>query len=737
MSRIVLFFCISFLMISKVSLASHAAGMDISYQCITSGITFDTYRITVKFYRDCGPGNWNAPNSFPLNYSSSSCGYNLNQNLPLVSVTNITPTCASITSPCNTPGVVGIEEYIYQGNITIPKCNDWVFTACENARNGAITTGPSGTLCVQGLLNNTQYCNNSPVFTEYPTPYLCVNQQFCYNNGAVDPDGDSLAYALVTPLNAAWGGVVNYNAGYSATNPISGTTTFDALTGDLCMLANQQQVSVVAMKVSEYRNGILIGSVVRDIQIIVLSNCATTPPILTGFNGTPQNVTTAAQGDHEVNHCGNGVDSIIKTISATLGASSDKVMTWSGVNLPTSNPATFTISNNGTNNPTGTFSWVPDYIDVLNGPIYYFTVSVTDDACPINNLFSYTYTINLTSSSGFIFSDITTDVSCPGNIDGAIDITVFGPSGVPTYDWTGPNGFVANTEDVSNLDTGQYTVNVTDAGGCSSSRMYDVLQNVVSLSEIHTDPSCFSYNDGLIDLSVDSGSFPYVYSWVSNGAIISNQEDLTNISEGTYTVTVTDAVACSKDLSILITAPPILDVNGLVSSDYNGQDISCHGLSDAQITASAAGGTPPYSYSIDNIVFSSSSIFSNLPEGIQPVFYKDAQGCLESENITITEPSPLALVIDNFSNISCFGAADAFIEISVSGGTTIIPSGYNFLWSSPSNGFTSSSEDLPNINQSGTYYCTVTDVNSCPIYSLPINIIFESLYSKLVDYSYV
>ena len=60
--------------------ATHAAGMDISYQCITSCITFDTYRITVKFYRDCGPGNWNAPNSFPLNYSSSSCGYNLNQN---------------------------------------------------------------------------------------------------------------------------------------------------------------------------------------------------------------------------------------------------------------------------------------------------------------------------------------------------------------------------------------------------------------------------------------------------------------------------------------------------------------------------------------------------------------------------------------------------------------------------------------------------------------------------------
>ena len=149
-------------------------------------------------------------------------------------------------------------------------------------------------MCVQAELNNVQFCNNSPDFTEYPTPYLCVNQQFCYNNGAIDVDGDSLVYSLVTPLNTANGGTVNYNFGYSYMNPIDGTTSFDSLTGDLCMFPISQQVTVVAMKISEYRNGVFIGSVIRDIQIIILGNCATTPPILTGLNGAPINVTTAA-----------------------------------------------------------------------------------------------------------------------------------------------------------------------------------------------------------------------------------------------------------------------------------------------------------------------------------------------------------------------------------------------------------------------------------------------------------
>jgi hypothetical protein len=363
--------------------ATHAAGMDLTYEWVSG----NTYKVTLKFYRDCSNGI-GAPGSFSLNYSSNSCGYSSSSNMSQVSSQNITPVCASITNPCG-PTIVGIEEYIYETTITLPNnCSDWILSACECCRNNAISTinNPGGEqLCVEAQLDNTNnYNNSSPIFTEYPTPYICVNQQFCYNNGAIDPDGDSLVYSLVTPLSSAWGGTVNYFGGYSASNPVTGSTTFDPITGDLCILATAIDVTVLAMKVSEYRNGVLIGSVIRDIQVIVLNNCTTAPPVLTGLNGSPVDVTTAAVVDITVDHCTNGIDPITRTISATLGASNNKVMSWSGMNPPTFNPSTFTIANNGTNNPIGTFSWVPDYIDVLNSP-FLFTVNVTDDACPINN----------------------------------------------------------------------------------------------------------------------------------------------------------------------------------------------------------------------------------------------------------------------------------------------------------------------------------------------------------------
>ena len=690
------------------------------YQTTWSGGTPDTYKITLRFYRDCS--GISAPGSFPLTYSSNLCGINSSINLSLISTTNITPVCATITDPCNTPGVVGIEEYIYEGTITISKCPDWVLAACESARNGAITTGPTGDLCIQAELNNTQFCNNSPIFTEYPTPYLCVNQQFCYNNGALDPDGDSLVYSLVTPLNGANGSTVTYNPPYSAINPILGTTTFNPLTGDLCMLANQVEVSVVAMKVSEYRNGVFIGSVIRDIQIIVLNNCSTTPPVLTGINGAPVDVTIATVADVNIDHCTNGIDPIIFTINASIGASSDKEMSWSGLSGSQINPATFIVSANNSINPNGTFTWTPDYLDVSNSP-FYFTVTVVDDACPINNSFSFTYTINLTSSSGFSVQESITNVSCPNLFDGAIDIIISGISGVPTFSWTGPNGFSAITEDILALEIGQYNLQITAPDGCVTDYIYDVLSNSVSLSSLDINTKCVGAFDGSIDLTVVGGLSPYLYSWVGPNGFTSNIEDLANIEAGTYTVTVSDALLCSENLTVTLVDPTPLAVSGSVTSDYNGSDISCFGDADGEITASISGGFSPYSYSIDGVSFSSVLVFPSLSAGSYTLYYKDDNACQLSELITISAPASLTLTLLNISDITCFGDADGAIDINISGGTqnNTAPF-YTYSWTSPSNGFIANTEDVNNLSQAGTYYCSILDANNCPVNSLPYTI---------------
>ena len=192
-SKNLVFFLIVFISFfsSTDSLASHAAGMDISYECISQGSSSDTYKVTLKFYRDCD--GIAAPSSHQLNYSSS-CGSNTTSLNQVGSAVNINPACLSF---CNGGNSIGIEQYTYEGTITLSHCSNWVLSVCEAARNNAITTitNPGGQdLCVEATLNNTVYCNNSPTFSQYPTPFICAGNFYCYNNGAIETDGDSLVW---------------------------------------------------------------------------------------------------------------------------------------------------------------------------------------------------------------------------------------------------------------------------------------------------------------------------------------------------------------------------------------------------------------------------------------------------------------------------------------------------------------------------------------------------------------
>jgi len=277
----ILLFWLASVLISFEAFSSHAAGMDISYECISQGTSSNIYKITLKFYRDCE--GVSAPSSHPLNYSSS-CGSSSATLYQVGSAVDINPNCISY---CNGGSGFGVEQYTYETTITLAHCSDWVLSVCESSRNGSINTinNPGlQDLCVQATINNTTYCNNSPTFSQYPTPFICVGGFYCYNNGAIEVDGDSLVYSLITPLNSSTGGTVNYTPPYSATNPVGGGSSFDPITGNLCVTPPSIISGVLAIKVSEYRNGILIGSIIRDIQINVFNCGAITPPTLSGID---------------------------------------------------------------------------------------------------------------------------------------------------------------------------------------------------------------------------------------------------------------------------------------------------------------------------------------------------------------------------------------------------------------------------------------------------------------------
>ena len=188
--------------------------------------------------------------------------------------------------------------------------------------------------------------------------------------------------------------------------------------------------------------------------------------------------------------------------------------------------------------------------------------------------------------------DSVEDVSCFGFSDGAIYINVSGGTSPYTYDWDDLEGS-DNVEDRTGISAGIYAVTITDANGCMIS-LNDIQVNEPAALEggvtSASNPTCFGYTDGSIDITISGGTPPYTYDWADLEGD-NNPEDRTNIGAGDYSVTVTDANDCEYMLqNIMLDEPLELLVQAVPTPE------SCE-FNDGVITVNASGGTPPYEYS--------------------------------------------------------------------------------------------------------------------------------------------
>lgn len=272
-----------FLLGSYAAEASYLAASDISYRCLGG----NQYEITLRLFRDCQ--GIRAPNVTPVTLQSlgscSASGQNIlltrvsSQSLPL-----LCPSQASL-SFCNSSNgsLPGYEEIIYTGVADLSAyattgCG-WTISYNSCCRNSAITNvlnAPSTSLSisVSHLPSASTFCNSSPTISS-PSIFLVCNNSFQnIANIMSDPDGDSLSYALATPINNG-GTPVNYAPGFSATQPLTTDPAgyqFDPSTGQSSFVPTGLQGTIVDVITSEYRNGVLIGETRRTIQMIVI-NC--------------------------------------------------------------------------------------------------------------------------------------------------------------------------------------------------------------------------------------------------------------------------------------------------------------------------------------------------------------------------------------------------------------------------------------------------------------------------------
>ena len=283
------------------------------------------------------------------------------------------------------------------------------------------------------------------------------------------------------------------------------------------------------------------------------------------------------------------------------------------------------------------------------------------------------------------------EISCYGFNDGFIETYAYSPFPPVLYNWSTSNPSQNNQY---NLNEGVYNLQLTDEFGCVFDTSFTLteptpLQTSLILSDINGYNTCNNGQDGFIDLTV-SGSVPgYSYLW-NNG---NTTEDLSSLEAGTYTYTVTDQNGCIATDNIEITEP-ILNIQEFVN------DVSCNGGINGSIVVNVTGNTAPYYVFWDNNV-NTSLLFA----GTYSYQIVDSIGCLYNNTLIVSEPDPF-MVIENVSNVSCFGFNDGEIVLDVTG--AIPPYVVNWFGVSTSN------------MSAGTYNFTILDANNCPYSEIAI-----------------
>ncbi|MFN0204583.1 MAG: hypothetical protein ACKVTZ_23910, partial [Bacteroidia bacterium] len=367
--------------------ATHFMGADISYKYISG----NTYQLKVQYYRNCGdPGGGNAsnaPNTATISIKSASCNISTSISVTRQLDQEVSAVCAAqlnnTTCGNGNNSLPGVTRYIYSGNYTLPQnCSDWVFSFQSGNRNNSISTilNPGqDSIYVEAKLNSIAAPgNSSPTFSSLPVPYFCPSQAVSYNHGASDLNGDSLVYAIIDPQHNATTPVTFLTTpiAYSSTYPVAtipaNTFNFSTTTGQMSFVPAQIQQGVTAIRVDEYRNGVLIGSVVRDIQLMVINCQGNVAPVISA-----PSIPTGANviGPNSYRVCvGSTLQFSITASDANTGTIIGMTSTASA-NLP---GAVFTTT--GTNPKTGILTWSPSANDVGNKT---FTITITDNACPI------------------------------------------------------------------------------------------------------------------------------------------------------------------------------------------------------------------------------------------------------------------------------------------------------------------------------------------------------------------
>lgn len=360
-------------------------------------------------------------------------------------------------------------------------------------------------------------------------------------------------------------------------------------------------------------------------------------------------------------------------------------------------------------NPT--FSWegpngiIPgnqSTISSLGAGKYYFTVTDAQSNCTIVD------SVDILAAEAILVGKNITPISCNGEKDGAIDLTISGGTAINGYNITWKN--LANTTStINNLGTGTYYAFISDDNNCMVSDttfLEDPAKIGLQINVI--EPIQCSYDtDAIVEVvanggKVNDGNYGFTWSSLEKQNISSTNVDTSFLSAPPNGFVIVHDAECSDTINFTLEVP---DEIKIVNSSQI-EDVSCYGLCDGRANISVSGGTGSFSYTWQG-TNNTNNIEENLCVGYHRVQIVDGNGCIKMDSVQINQPDSLILGIDNAQTFSpsCAEDTNGQIATTVSGGNS---GDFQYAWTNQVSTVYKAGNLKP-----GIYTITVTDNKGC------------------------
>lgn len=713
--------------------ATHLMGGNLYYTFagINGANGYSKFNIELKIYRYCAPGSTDLPASITLAvYENDSSAPNANKILyntysfnlsssQFISPPNANDTCTFLPNEC-------VEEGIYLGLIEVPPSTGGYHLLMERCcRNQNIVNlfnpGDVG-MVYYAFIPPTSVINNSPQFQVVPVPYICAFDTVSILNSAVDPDGDVLEYKFVTPYAGISSGnipmptmpavytwpidTVTYDPGFSSAQPfgVGGYQFINSSTGLTSYLSPNTGFYVVAVEITEWRNGVIVGKSRRDLQLIFITCPVNPAPVL---SAQTQQINYTVQAGQQL--CFNitfndpNGDSVFFTSSGNI---------FNGAFF---NPPATLASANGLATVTSTFCWTPAC--TLNSAVpYNFSVSTNDNGCPPKTT-NVVYSITVVPFiSNIQIAGI--DSVCASSLSN-INYTTNGNNG-STYTWSINGGVITNGQGTNSILVdwglvGPYTLTVTEisASGCLGQ---PVTKNIyVKPSPTANAGVDKTFCSGATVIIGNSAANGVTYSWspsngLSSSAVSNPSVTLINATQSpvtnNYVVTANQNGCTAKDTVTLTINPTALANAGANQFFCSGDTIN---LGTSSTIGYTYAWTPSTGLSGTNVSNPTLSLVNNGSAVLYATYYvvtNNTYNCPATDSVTIgINPLPVILAAANPDTV-CAGLP---VVLNASGAST-----YNWAnANNPGNSIGTGSSITINPLITTSYIVTGTSASNC------------------------